>query len=134
MEKHFVTFLSPGSFVSEETTKPIESWNIDTAIEMSKNIKERYGALPYGFRFSTRAREDYELDSKETERSGMYYLGGEVLTLEEVKAKNDPDDRILISNMECNKWDRIIVNTNSYKTTQPLGPKDIVLESDYWGF
>jgi len=132
MEKHFVTFLSPGSFVSEETTKPIESWNIDTAIEMSKNIKERYGALPYGFRFSTRAREDYELDSKETERSGMYYLGGEVLTLEEVKAKNDPDDRILISNMECNDWDRIIVNTNSYKVTQPLESEDIVLNIDLY--
>ena len=129
MKKHFVTFLSPGTFEAEQSTKPIDSWDIDTAVEMSSGIKERYGALPYGFYFSTRSRGDDELDSKEVDRSHMFYLGGEVLTLDQVKAKNDPGDRILISNMECNKWDRIVVNSNSWKWTQPLEKDDVVLNA-----
>jgi len=51
MKKHFVTFCSPGSFVSEETTKPIESWDTEKAIILSKEITERYNSKPYGFYF-----------------------------------------------------------------------------------
>jgi hypothetical protein len=127
MKKHFVTFCSPGILVSEQTTKEIESWNITQAREMAESIKERHGATPYGFYFTTRSRDEDELDSKETARSGMYYLGGEVLTLDDVKARNDPNDWILISNMECNNWDRIIVNTNSWKFTAPFNENDVVL-------
>ena len=127
MEKYFITFLSPGAMVAEFTTKEIESYDTDKAIEMSKEIKERHGALPYGFYFTTRTRNEDDFDSKETDRSNLFYLGGEVLTLEEVKKKNNPDDRILISNMECNGWDKIIINTNSYRWTQPLEDGDVVL-------
>jgi hypothetical protein len=128
MKKHFVTFFSPGTFVAEQTTKEIDSWNVDKAMEMSGEILERYQALPYGFQFTTRERGEGDFDSKETERSGMYYLGGDVLTLEQLKAQNSPDDKILICNMEANKWDRVIVNTNSWKWTQPLEEGDIVLK------
>jgi len=127
MKKHFVTFYSPGSFVSEETTKEIDEWSTKKAIEMADAITERYNAKPYGFQFKTRERTDDELDSKITEKSNMYYLGGEVFTLAEVKARNDPSDRILISNMECNGYDRIIVNNNSWQFTAPLDDGDIVL-------
>ena len=127
MKQHFVTFYSPGTFFAEQTTKPIDSWDVDKAIEISKSIIERHSALPYGFCFTTRERKDDELDSKETERSHMYYLGGEILTIEQVKERNDPDDKILISNMECNGYDRIVVNTNSWKWTQPLNKNDVVL-------
>jgi hypothetical protein len=126
MEKHFVIFFSPGTFVAETTEKPIESWDVDKATEMARSIKERYDATPYGFCFTTRARKDDELDSKEVKRSGMYYLGGKVLTLAEVKDQM-PEERTLIGNMECNKWDRILINTNSWKWTQPLTDKDTVL-------
>lgn len=50
MEKHFVKFYSAGIFVAEETVKEIDCWDMDKAIEMSKDIAERYGAKPYGFR------------------------------------------------------------------------------------
>jgi hypothetical protein len=128
MQKHFVTFYSPGTFVAENTAKEISSWDIEQAKAIAQGIVERHGATPYGFRFSTRSRQDDELDSKETATSPMYYLGGIIWTLEALKAKNDPQDRILIGNMERNRWSRVVINTNSYRWTQPLHDDDVVLE------
>jgi hypothetical protein len=128
MVKHFVTFVSPGTFFTEESTKDIPDWDINLAIEMSRNIKERYGATPFAFYFTTRERKWDDFDSKQTAKSHMYFLGGKIKTLEEVKAENNPDNRILISNMECNHWDKILVNDNSYHVTQPLQEGDIILQ------
>lgn len=113
--------------MAESTTMPIDSWNVEKATKKASGIKERYGALPYGFRFSTRERKDDELDSKVVKTSNMYYLGGEIFTIQDIEKRNDPKESILLSNMKCNKWDRIIVNTNSWKWTQPLEKGDVVL-------
>lgn len=128
MEKHFVEFLSPGTFVSEATEKPIDAWDTEKAVIMAAEIIERHGAKPYGFRFTTRARGDDDLDSKVTKRSGMYYLGGEVFTRDQVEARNLPGEEILRSNMRSNDIERIVVNTNSWKYTAALGKDDVVLE------
>lgn len=128
MKQHFVTFFSPGTFTAEQTTRPIEYWDVDLAVEISKDIMERYGAKPYGFQFSTRERGELDLDSHVSKKSPMYYLGGKVLTLEQLKAINDPSNRILISNMEINRWDRVIINNNSWTWTQPLEEGDVVLD------
>ena len=128
MKKDFVTFLSPGSLLHEDTTKPIESWDIEKAKEMARDIKERHGATPFAFYFTTRTRADDELDSKQVEKSCTYYLGGKIETLADVEARNDPKEDILRSNMRCNGWDRIITNTNSWKVTQPLNADDVVLD------
>ena len=129
VEQHFVTFYSPGTFVSEETTKPIDAWDVEKAKALARTITERYSATPYGFQFTTRSRTDEELDSRVVARSPMYWLGGKVETLEELKARaTSADDRILVENMESNGWDRIITNTNSWRWTQPLRPDDVVLE------
>lgn len=128
VEAHFVMFFSPGTFVAEQTEKPIKSWDVKLAKKMAAKVKERYNAVPYAFQFSTRSRGPKDLDSKITKRSPLYHLGGKVETLAEVKARATADDRILISNMEGNGWDRIITNTNSWRSTQPLGKTDIVLE------
>lgn len=130
IESHFVTFFSPGTFVAETTEKPIPSWDIEEAKAVARNIKERYDACPYGFQFTTRSREDNELDSRVSATSPMYYLGGTVETLEQVKARGTAvdGDRILIANMECNGYDRIITNNNSWRWTQPLRATDVVLE------
>jgi hypothetical protein len=128
VKKHFVTFLSPGTFVAENTTKPISSWDVDKAKELARNISERHGATPYGFYFSTRSRTAKDLDSKVIKESGIYYLGGKVETLAQVKKRATKNDQILISNMEGNRWDRIITNNNSWKWTQPLRKGDVVLE------
>jgi uncharacterized protein YprB with RNaseH-like and TPR domain len=128
LKKHFVTFYSPGTFVSEETTKPIDSWDIEAASKMAHTITERYGATPYAFQFSTRGHGDDDLDSKTIATSGRYYLGGKIETLRQVKARNDPKERILLSNMECNGWKKIIVNDNSWRFSAPLMKGDTVLD------
>lgn len=128
MEKHFVKFLSPGTFFTEETVKPIDSWNVDKAVEMARTIEERYGAKPYGFQFITRCRTELDLDSQITEQSPIYYLGGRVETLEEVEARNDPTEKILRANMRGNGYKRIIVNDNSWRWTAPLEADDVVLD------
>jgi hypothetical protein len=124
MEKHFVEFFSPGTFVAETTEKPIDSWAVDKAVAMSTSIKERYGAHPYAFRFITKSRGDNDLDSKVTKTSGMYYINCKIQTIRDL----DPvADSILISNMRCNKWDRIVTSTKGYRWSQPLRTGDVVL-------
>jgi hypothetical protein len=130
MKKNFVTFYSPGTFVAETDEKPIESWDVNLAMKMAKEIHQRYNATPYGFKFSTRERGENDLDSKVSATSNMYYLGGEVYTVKQLKELNDPNNKILIENMECNGWERCIINTNSWKWTQPLEKDDIVLKFD----
>lgn len=127
MKAHFVHFMSPGTFVTEQTRKPIESWDVDEAVKMAREIKERHNARPYGFQFSTRERKEDDFGSKEVARSGVYFLGGKIETLAEVEARNLPHERILRSNMRNNGWDKIVINTNSWEWTQPLGENDVVL-------
>ena len=129
MKAHFVTFYSPGTMVAETTTKPIPSWDVDLAVAMSSDIQERHAARPYGFRFSTRGRNDDELDSKEIAKSPLYYIGGKVETIDDVRRRGDPNERILLSNMECNGWDRIWSSTQGWKWTQPLRADDLVIEA-----
>lgn len=128
MKKHFVTFLSPGTLFHETTEKPIESWDIIKACDMAHTIQERHGATPFAFFFTTRSRTEQDLDSRVTETGPTYYLGGEVLTLAQVKAKKDPKNDILIRNMEANKWKKVIINTNSWRVDQPLNENDVVLD------
>lgn len=128
MKQHFVHFLSPGSFVAEETREPIDSWDVAAAVRMARSIKERHNARPYGFQFSTRERGDKDLDSKEVKRSGTYYLGGKVETIKEVSARKNPKEAVLLANMRDNGWDKIVTNTNSWRWTQPLHKDDKVLD------
>lgn len=128
VQAHFVTFYSPGTFVAEETTSPIPLWDVKAAKMMARKIKERHGATPYGFQFTTRSRGEKDLDSRVTKTSPFYWLGGKVETLAEVEARATESERILVSNMRCNAWKKIITNTNSYRWTQPLGSTDIVLD------
>jgi hypothetical protein len=128
IEKHFVTFLSPGIFFNETTTKEIDSWDVNKALEMSRNIVERYDATPYAFYFTTRARDDFDLDSKQVAESAMYYLGGEVKTLKQIELECDSNNDILLQNMRSNGYKKVIINSGSWKGVHPLGDNDIVLQ------
>lgn len=127
MKKHFVTFFCPGTFVAEQDTQEIDSWDVPEAQSRAKSVKQRYNATPYGFQFSTRSRGSSDLDSEVTERSPMYYINCKVETLEEIKERGDRKDRTLILNMESNDWDRVATTIEGWKWTQPLKQGDVVL-------
>lgn len=130
LEKHFVTFYSPGTFVAETTEKPIDSWDVEKAQRMAAKVTERYNATPYGFKFTTRGRGPDDLDSRVMRSSGMYYLNGRIRTLEQVKARKNPKESILICNMENNGWNKIVEkkpDAPGWMWTQPLEKGDVVL-------
>jgi hypothetical protein len=125
MQKHFVTFLSPGTFVSETTTKEIDSWDVDLAINMAKSIKERHAAVPYGFYFETKESDGW--GPKTIADSGIYYLGGKLMTLDDIPETSE--NMILRSNMKNNDYEYVIENTNSWKVTMPFRKnKDVLLD------
>lgn len=128
MQKHFVTFISPGTFFAEQTTKDIDSWDIEAARTMAAEITERYGAKPYAFVFTTRSRGPDDLDSKVSATSPTYFFGCDVYTLEQVREKF-PDEKILISNMECNAayTDRVAVPREGWKGFYSMKPTDVDL-------
>lgn len=129
MQKHFVTFLSPGTLFAENSSLPIDSWDVEKAQQMADEVKERYGAVPYCFYFTTRTRGNNDLDSHEIKRSCNYYLPHcRVDTLEEVKLRNDPKDHALVANMESNGYKNVVTTTLGWKWTQPFGKKDVLLE------
>jgi hypothetical protein len=136
-EKAFVTFFSPGTLFSETTTKSIDNWDCKKAVEMSKGIKERHGATPYGFQFSKRLVASplpdgqggvLEVVPKTVEESGMYFLGGKLRTYDEVLQDNKKDDDILRSNMRANGFAVTIENTNSYRSTHSFEANDKIVD------
>jgi len=137
MRKHKVTFLSPGTFVNEQTTRAIDEWDTSKAAKMAASIEERYGSKPYGFYFTTDIVSNdvddgeggkLKVQPKEVARSSMYFLGGELLTYEDIVARNSKDEEILRRNMLGNDYPVVIVNTNSWKVTLPFEKKDVLLD------
>lgn len=134
VRKHFVKFLSPGTFVAETTTKAIDSWDVAEACRMAEQIVERHGARPYGFRFLTKlVAEDIpdgeggslRVEPKEVASSGVHYLNGTILTLADIP--DDSEHAILRSNMRCNGFDRIVETRNGYRWTQPFNKGDKIV-------
>jgi hypothetical protein len=131
-KQHYVRFYSPGTFFSEVSDVKIDSWNVEKAKELANNITERYNATPYAFQFTTvkynREGGQADSDAKETVDKNFYYLGGKVETYEQIVKRNDPNERILRRNMEMNNYDKVIVNTNSWKFTAFLRENDVILD------
>jgi hypothetical protein len=126
VKKRFVTFFSPGTMVAESTTKCVASWDIDKAVAMMADVKERHGARPYGFQFYTMRRGLRDFEPKEIDRSPFYYVNCKVQTLEDIEAEG-PASATLAQNMKTNKWERVVTTTEGYKWTQPIRENDVVL-------
>ena len=136
-QKHFVTFLSPGSLFSESSSMEIPERSPPLAARMAREITERHGAKPYGFCFETRVVHDpipdgiggtLNVESKVLAKTGTYFLTGTVRAYSEIPETKDTS--ILRSNMRCNGWPLMVENTNSYRTTMPYGSDDCVVDVD----
>lgn len=136
--KHKVTFYSPGTLFSEQSTKDIDSWDTKKAVEMAESIMERYNAKPYAFKFETWKTHapvsdgeggTLEVRPKLEKESGYYFLGGKLETYDDVLARNLDSENILRSNMRGNEYWIVCINTNSFKSTMPFGEDDKIVDA-----
>lgn len=142
MRKHYVEFISPGTFMAETTTKEIASWDIREAAHMCKDIKERYNATPYAFRFKTFLVADDIPDGEggwiktvpnEVASSGSYFIDmtgkAKVRSYDEVVADNNDKERILRDNMCCNRMWFVVDTYNSFRSTNEFGENDLLVDA-----
>lgn len=116
MLKHYVTFLFPGSFYPEESTKEISS--------REEKIDAPENCFAYEFWDRNEIEQDGEiLRGKAINKSGRYYFG-EVFDQQQV-ADLVPDNSTLLFNMKCNGWDKLIKTRKG--NWQPLMPEDVVV-------
>lgn len=129
-------FSSPGTLFSEQSSRPIENWDCAKACELAREIVERHGAKPYAFEFYTLVVHDpipdsegglLEVRGREVSRSGRHFLGGRLVTLDEIEALHDSSKQILVSNMKGNGWPIVVENNNSWKSVQPFRKEDVVV-------
>lgn len=132
-----VEFLSPGTFFSESSCQEFAKLDYKAICDAAKTIKERYGAMPYGFKWTKYEVpidipkiEGYKvmIDPNVLDKSpGTIFITGEVIFSNNL---NGPDDKILKSNLESNNGGVGIINTNSYKFHAGFNEDDIVIGWD----
>jgi hypothetical protein len=137
--KHCVIFESPGTMFSETSTKEIGEWSTKLAVRMAADIVERHCAKPYCFRFETRLTADpvsdgqggtLEVVAKTVKKSGRYFIGGRLRTLDDAERDGLPTERILVENMRCNSWPIVCETRNGYLSTRPFEAGDFVVSVD----
>lgn len=84
---HFIKFHLPGDVVPTTLSPRIPSWDIPTAITLAD---ARAILRPYAFQFVTLGRDHHALERREMAASQMYYLGGTVMDLEELRDMGTP--------------------------------------------
>lgn len=134
--EEFVVFESPGTLFSESTSKPIARRDPALALRMSAEIVERYNARPYAFRFETRITADpvpdgeggtLRVEPRTVDHSGRYFIGGRVETFNEVEARADASESILLGNMRCNRMWFIWRSTSGYRSTMEFAERDVMI-------
>lgn len=123
----YVEYLSPGSFVSEESAVPV------TGRDPARIAREAPASV-FAFRFYDIATTTVTVSGKQVEtKSGAinatarYYIDAEKLTAADVEALPG-DHKILLSNMRGNGWDPILrCRTGNF---QPLEDGDVVISSE----
>lgn len=136
VEKHYVVFYSPGTIFHETRQQPIESWGIPEACMRARNVVERHGAKPFAFTFITVLTADpipdgrggmLNVEEKQIAKSSLHFLGGMVQCYDDLLA-NPEGQEILISNMRYNNIPYVVVNENSYRSFNPFGEHDVVVD------
>ena len=132
-----VTFYSPGTFFSESNSAKFESLDFLEICKKAKEIKQRYGASPYGFIWEKIEElvnvpkvEGFEIKAtpKVLDKSkGTVFITGTVIYSKDL---NDREDSILRSNLESNNDGVGVINTNSYKFHSGFGEDDSIIDWD----
>lgn len=101
--KSKVKYYFRGFFFDEHSVLDISDRSIKKAIEQAPD-----GAFAFSF-YDVQETPDlgpeFEVRSVPLRESGMYFIDAEVFSLGQLRAKNDPSLRILITNMESNGWE-----------------------------
>lgn len=116
--EHYVEFYYPGFLFCETESKKVKERDF-TKIKLPKGC--------YGFRFydiASEKKKEIALTSHRLNISGMFFTG-EIWSLQDVKEKL-PDSKILISNMECNGWDKVVKTRMG--NMLPFEKDDVLLE------
>lgn len=99
----YVRFLSPGSFVANDWTMPVDSAD-PRAVKWPENA----------YAFTLHERVDV-MDGPDTFKGEAKQIGpvyyhpdSRILTQAEIAAKGAPRDRVLLCNMRCNEWPSVI--------------------------
>lgn len=124
MQTHFVTFLMPGPFVATKIRRPIGSWDVEEARQMAATLRNTRGDGPYAFYFTTEEC-GYQVD----DASPHYYLGGEIYTLGQVEARQDPSERVLLANMHGSGLEAVIQTAGRDSIIRPFRSSDHLLEA-----
>lgn len=123
IRKHFVQFLYPGTFFSEDSSKEV-------ADRDPAKVEVPQGAFCFSFYdqivgVAIEGGKEIPVSSGALDRSPKYYYGGKVYTVEKLK-EEFPNERILISNVEGNGYKRAIkCRTGNW---QPLEDSDVFIE------
>lgn len=120
----FVEILFPGTLFPEEQVQEVLSRKPQTVAKK----------LPKGafcFQFFDQICKEVIVDGetrticgKRKNESGRYYPEGKVYTAKEIAALG-PDYRILLSNMECNDWPKVVKTRCG--NWQPFTEKDAII-------
>ena len=120
---HRVTYYFPGSLFSEESTRTIDHRDPARAADDAPD-----GAFCFTLHDVEETPDlgpDFTVIPKPKNKTGRYYIGGEVFTVEQVEAL-DGDHDILAANMRCNGYEQVVrCRTGNW---QPLEADDVVLE------
>lgn len=138
MRKHYVTFLCPGTFMSEQRTEPIDAWSLHEAAARSSRVVERWGATPYAFFFITRLEAASVPDGeggmlrvmgREVERSAMHHMHATVRSIDELQAdRSGRDLTVLLSNMRGNGWPLVAESIGRYRHFAPYERADVCVD------
>jgi hypothetical protein len=100
MNKRYATVYYPGVFMSETETVKV---GMKTTAEQV--FKEHPGAFQVQFYTKTEIKQKRETLTSKPKYEDKTYIKGKAWTLAEMKKNLDPkEDRILISNVEINRW------------------------------
>jgi hypothetical protein len=116
----FVTYYSPGTLFLEQSAFEVETRDLAACAARAKvDVKERYGAKPFAFRFT---------DGNGKSLSGLHYLTGKVIRYDDVP--DDKEHSIMRSNMFNNEGCVVVENTNSFKHVSHFSEEDVIVDWD----